>query len=731
MNAKSTNKKRQHIIWVGSLVIGFLFNSIVYSQTIDEPVLTFGRACATPSFNNYTISTGVSSLTFAANNQFILELSDANGSFANPTQVATLPNPNPANGPAFDFTFSFPVDLRGDNFKLRVLSTNPVRQSPESNSFAYYYYSGPQISLNNYQSFVLCPGQQRTVTISPSNEPAYVWYKDLVPIPGETGPSLVISDPGVYSATVDLGACTINISNAISNSINVTSGTSGNVSIAGNITVNICEGTTHTFTSQNVLAGSDIQWFKDGLAVTSAGNNPSFTTNATNADGSYYFEVTNSPSGCDGSSDPVDLLYNSTFQVDQIAPATRLILSGQTEVLEVTTTATLPSIIWYRNGVAIPNSNSLSLSIGQEGSYYAEIIDLNGCPNPIESSVFQVVEPTSFSLSIQPQAGYVECQDTNVTLEVDEIIAITASNGNILLDSNIYSLFNFQWFENGTAITGANLISYETQSIPLFADFTLQISLNGNSYDSNVVNISLSNIDSGITTSSNSLCPGENVTIEVNNDSNNTYKWYLDGSELPGLITNQVIISEIGIYTCEISNGACSVVSSPITITEPDDSSITFFPGTEITINEGGSETIVASGADSYQWFDSNNSLVSTLPSLTVSQSGSYSVVSTIGGCEFTNIITVDTLSSGIIPNVITLNGDGINETWLLPDGYNADNITIKILDANGFQVLSTTNYSNDWPQTLNNQQLSNPVFYYIIIRDGKEIKKGTITVLQ
>jgi gliding motility-associated-like protein len=732
MKTRPINPKNSSKFLLVMVVICLFTNSKMSSQTIDAPVLTFSRACATPAFNQYAVSSRVSSLTFAPSNQFILELSNESGDFTNPTQVAAVPNPNPANGPTLNFTFAFPVNLRGDNFKLRIITTNPVRESPESVPFSYYYYSNNQLVLNNYQSFNLCQGQQRTVSVTPNNEPAYRWYKDMVLMPGETGPNLSIIDGGFYYATVELGSCTINLTNAISNSISVGMGQSSNPSVVGANAIDICEGLSHTFVSQNVPNGSDIQWFKDSVAVTNAGNNSSYTTPVTGAEGSYNFEISNVSTGCDGSSNAVVLDYLNSFQVNQIAPANRILIPGQTQTLEVTVTAgVLPSILWYRDGIPIANSNILSINVNQAGSYYAEVTNLNGCSIAVNSAEFQVLLPTSYDISIRTETNYVPCQNSNARLELEQIVARTNTGGSFILDPVLFSLFNFQWKENGNNITGATLSSFEIQFIPLDANFTLEVYTNGLIYSSNALNISLSDLSSIISASSNSVCSATPVTLEVQQNNNWTYQWYREGVVMTNFNSYQAIVTQGGNYTCEVSINACSIFSPDFTLNEPDSSSITIFPGVNITINEGGSETIVASGGNSYQWFDFNNTLISNSSSITVSEAVSLKLIVSIDGCDFTKSINVDLLVVGIVPNFITPNGDGINETWVLPDSYNADNVSIMIYNANGQKLIDTTNYSNNWPQSLTADYLSNPIFYYVITRDNQQIKKGTITVLK
>ena len=84
------------------------------------------------------------------------------------------------------------------------------------------------------------------------------------------------------------------------------------------------------------------------------------------------------------------------------------------------------------------------------------------------------------------------------------------------------------------------------------------------------------------------------------------------------------------------------------------------------------------------------------------------------------------------IPNLISPNGDGINDTWVIPNNYvSGTNTNVTILTPQGKVVLQTTNYLNNWPETDLNLASINQVFYYIISTENGDTKKGSITVIK
>jgi hypothetical protein len=197
---------------------------------VSKPTFGFTQVCASASFNNFPVSFSVSSIaTQGVGNQFIVELSDSNGSFATPTvlkQFTAVSSP-------VNTSVVFPTNVYGAGYKIRVKSTNPVKTGlPNDVGFsAYYAVYNQSFTINNGQSAVkLCNGQSVTLSIdsgvdSPLQYPQlnYVWYKDGAIIPSEVGQSLTISQPGQYYAEVNYGSCTTSY-NAYSNLVAVSNG---------------------------------------------------------------------------------------------------------------------------------------------------------------------------------------------------------------------------------------------------------------------------------------------------------------------------------------------------------------------------------------------------------------------------------------------------------------------------------------------------------------------------
>lgn len=89
---------------------------------------------------------------------------------------------------------------------------------------------------------------------------------------------------------------------------------------------------------------------------------------------------------------------------------------------------------------------------------------------------------------------------------------------------------------------------------------------------------------------------------------------------------------------------------------------------------------------------------------------------------------------SKIIPNnILTPNGDGDNDIWIIEDIKQYPENEILVFDRAGRQVFYSKNYQNNWDGKVEGKLLNEDVYYFIIkVIDGmkSEIKKGYITII-
>ncbi|WP_316819368.1 gliding motility-associated C-terminal domain-containing protein [Pedobacter nyackensis] len=83
--------------------------------------------------------------------------------------------------------------------------------------------------------------------------------------------------------------------------------------------------------------------------------------------------------------------------------------------------------------------------------------------------------------------------------------------------------------------------------------------------------------------------------------------------------------------------------------------------------------------------------------------------------------------------NILTPNGDGINDTWVIKDIEKYPDNEITIFDRSGRTIHHVINYQNDWMGYLKGKPLEEGTYYYIIkLRKNNKADhiKGFITIV-
>ncbi|MGL2992979.1 gliding motility-associated C-terminal domain-containing protein [Flavobacterium sp. TSSA_36] len=372
------------------IAIGFpSFISSLHAQiAIGKPTFPFTQICANPSFNTFDVNfsfTPTSGLTAA--NQFIVELSDASGSFATPTIVYTSAAGAITTSPA-KITFSVPLTTSGEGYKIRVRSTAPAAVSQQSNAFpAYYKPQDSQFTINNsVATAVYCTGGSYVLSIDnpgtgTNDSPlkylglTFNWFRDNGPtalptkVATAVGGNYSVSSPGVYYAETNYGTCT---SNSYSNRVTVTSSNSGATAVITSSLGNpFCssQGATVLSTTQ----GSTYQWYKDNVAISGATNQ----TFSAVAAGKYSVKVGFGTCDAAASIDLQEISFSASTSVSSTV-ATPIVPGEKLDVI-TTTDAINPSYKWFLNDIQIPNATAASYTVSTKGKYKVVITQPGSC----------------------------------------------------------------------------------------------------------------------------------------------------------------------------------------------------------------------------------------------------------------------------------------------------------------------------------------------------------------
>ncbi|WP_299798847.1 gliding motility-associated C-terminal domain-containing protein [uncultured Maribacter sp.] len=716
-------------------------------EPADNPNLSgstpWSAVCAgNGGFNEYFVNiTWIG--TANADNEFILELSDASGSFTNAQTLQTITDQNDVKD--FDTSFAIPTDTRGEGYKMRVRSTDPVKVGSESEAFNMYYMdvtSNLNISElgNGVPPGTVCSTGAITLQVDNIDNPEtyqYIWFRSGTELTSETGHTINVTQSGMYNVYINYGPRCTGSGNTDSNIVDVTIGGSGTgIAVTAPTKTSLCSTDTEMLSIDQTDASWSYQWFKDDVEIVGA-TSTSYNVNAANAgfEGDYAVEISGTGI-CNERSAVVSITNAELYTVTVENEINMVLLPTQNEVLSVSTTAVTPSYKWFRNTIEISGETNSTLTITEDGEYHAEVTQTGGAcsVSSKNSDVTTVVSPASFEMTINYTDAYTSCETTSTILGVELINAVAADGTKTDVTSALIDGFTYEWSKDGAAISGATSNSISLASNSENGDYDLNATIGSFDVDSNVLPVQLlTNETVSITSSGTVFCSGgETITLSTTTDlSSATYQWQLDGVSIN--TTDAILtVSTAGTYTLAIDIDGCSLISNEIVVTPLDEDLITLDPGTEIVMPEGTSRVVTASGGTAYRWLDANAVELSNSDSITFTEAGSYTLIASIDNCEIIRQIEVTYLDTFKVPNVITVNGDGINDQWIIPNSYsNKADVNVIIYNEQGQEIVNEFEYKNNWPQSTTAFTKQNMVFYYKIRNASEVLKQGTITVIR
>lgn len=249
--------------------------------TASIPMTTADTAvCAGQTFKVAIAPTGT---TYNAGNTFNLQLSNAAGAFTSPVTVGSLIS----TGTGTDTILAtVPASAGGNGYKLRIVSTNPVRTSTQILN-APRIKSLPPAPGTISGAASLCPAATGLYSIPAVSGVNYTWTTP-------TGTS-ILSNPDSNAVLLSMGDAAGNITVKLQNSCGVS--TAGTFAFAPVVVLPAqvsaaasnptpCQGTSVTFTATPTNPGSSpqYQWLKDNVAIAGANSATYATTNYATGD---------------------------------------------------------------------------------------------------------------------------------------------------------------------------------------------------------------------------------------------------------------------------------------------------------------------------------------------------------------------------------------------------------------------------------------------------------------
>ncbi|GIM50069.1 Ig-like domain-containing protein [Capnocytophaga stomatis] len=637
------------------LFISFLFLNEIHSQStgrVESVSLNFSDACVSATHNNFSLSFKWSPPFPTATNQYIIELSDATGSFSNPVELKRITGQN--TNLEVSTNVQLPTTVHGDGYKIRVSSTAPS-SSLVSNAFSAYYLNvTTRLKLNNDESrLALCPGHSKEISVDKNTEKAYKWYKNNVLIPGVTGPSYTVSEAGTYHVTVDYGNFCSGSSNSRSNNVEVTVAGNMGMSISSSPSdTNICKGQSVTLNASSKNTSYTYKWYRNDVVVSEGVGLDTYTIPTTgDVAGRYYLGVAVPGQDCEERTNVIEIKLKEDFKVSATATDGDLMLPGATKQLRAETVAESPSYQWLLNGTEISGATSQNYTASQPGEYQVKVTQGGTCAGSVLSEKVTLKSPTSFKVEIKyKSASYQACLYDKTSLAIEKIVAITDS-GEVVMEPSTYSVFTYQWYKGTEAVNGATNNEIFLDNTSKNGAYSLQVSASGynsiprsNELPIQLIDASAVKLNEG--RRNIEFCTSSAKLTADPADPSATYTWYKEGVE---------VLSEVGKYEYEISQtgtyhvsmmkqgeAGCAAVSNSIVAIKDDVTagwSRDMRPK-EIYV-EGKSYTLTISHTmtnPTIKWFRNGQEISGqTGLSLTVTQPGSYYAELVNGGTTCAN----------------------------------------------------------------------------------------------
>jgi gliding motility-associated-like protein len=225
-----------------------------------------------------------------------------------------------------------------------------------------------------------------------------------------------------------------------------------------------------------------------------------------------------------------------------------------------------------------------------------------------------------------------------------------------------------------------------------------------------------------ITISGNtSVCLGDETTLQANSGFV-VYQWSNGSDEATanlGLGTYSItVIDSLG---CSASSEITVVSSSPTAGIALNSN----FINLENSLNLQSTSSADLFPINTWNWTfgDGNTSDVEN-PSHNYSAVGNYIITLVITdalGCTDTTFVEIEVLGAFVIPNVVTPNGDGVNDMFFIQNLDLSQANTLVVFNRWGNVVFEVENYQNDWQPN----NLVDGVYFYQFTLSQSETKQG------
>ncbi len=374
------------------------------------------------------------------------------------------------------------------------------------------------------------------------------------------------------------------------------------------------------------------------------------------------------------------------------------------------------------------------LNLKQPTSYSA-IVKSGGCSTDTTAAVLIDVSPTTVPGTLQGGGNF--CGNV-----ASGTLTLTGMTGNIAnWISSTDGGVTWSPISNTTTIQSYSNITQTTS----FAVIVKSASCPADTSTIEYVNVVPKTV-AGTISSSNAYCYGlGHDTLLLKGNVGNVIKWLSSNNggatwtPIANNTTNYVFVNlmQTTLYKAVVKNGYCvSDTTAAVTIT--------IFPktpvdaGTDATITLGQSISLKGSGAGTPLWTPAASLSNPTVfdPVASPETNTQYMLfVTDINNCVNLDSVYISVLKlsyDGMVSNLFTPNGDGINDTWFLQDIQKFPDNEVKVYNVYGMEVYSKKGYSNDWSGTYNGGDLPDGTYFYVVrFANSDTVLKGSLDILR
>lgn len=295
----------------------------------------------------------------------------------------------------------------------------------------------------------------------------------------------------------------------------------------------------------------------------------------------------------------------------------------------------------------------------------------------------------------------------------------------------------------------ANTTSTETYTaLPTTTWYTVIVQSGGCPADTAIIEIVdvAPNTVVGTVASSAIVCSGTNLdSVILSGNVGSVTGWIssIDGGLTWTPIANTTTTLVYGglttttMYAAIVQSGVCAIdttIAVTITVLPP----FAVFAGNDTSISSGQTLVLNGSGSGTPFWTPGATLSSNTVFNPTASPTATTTyilAVTDINGCVNTDDIVVTLMSpifNGIVSNLFTPNGDGINDNWYIQGILSYPDNEVFVYNIYGNEVYTKKAYANDWQGTYNGVELPDGTYYYVIRFDNSaRIIKGSIDILR